>query len=80
MNDDEKVESITVTVTFLEMKAPPATYSHPPLNRHVAILRTRSMPLHFLPASSPLLRLLNEALRFESWQEELEVPLSTTMP
>ena len=47
MNDDEKIEPITVTVTFLEMKAPPAGYSHPPLNRHVAILRTRGMPLHF---------------------------------
>lgn len=38
---------IPVTVTFLEMTAPPANYSHPPMNRQVALLKTRNMPLHF---------------------------------
>jgi GNAT superfamily N-acetyltransferase len=40
-------EAIPVTVTFLEMRTPPANYAHPPMNRHVALLRTRNMPLHF---------------------------------
>lgn len=40
-------EIIPVTVTFLEMQAPPANYSHPPMNRQIALLKTRDMPLHF---------------------------------
>jgi hypothetical protein len=47
MSDTDRVEAIAVTVTFLEMKAPPTAYAHPPVNRHVALLKTRSMPLHF---------------------------------
>ena len=38
---------IPVTVTFLEMHAPPRNRSHPPLNRHVALLKTHDIPLHF---------------------------------
>ena len=40
-------EIIPVTVTFLEMRTPPANYSHPPMNRQLALLKTRDMPLHF---------------------------------
>ena len=40
-------EKISVTVTFLEMTRPPANYSHPPVNRQIALLKTRNMPLHF---------------------------------
>lgn len=40
----------------------------------------QNTPLHFLPASSPRLRLLNEVLRFGSWPEEFEVPLPKTKP
>ena len=43
----ERPQSIPVTVTFLEMAAPPAHYAHPPMNGHVALLKTRDMPLHF---------------------------------
>lgn len=40
-------DDIDVTVTFLEMDAPPAHY--PPLshNRNVALLRTKDIPLHY---------------------------------
>ena len=47
MSVDDNVEPIAVTVTFLEMQAPPAAYQHPPLNRNVALLKTRHIPLHF---------------------------------
>lgn len=40
-------EPITVTVTFLEMKAPPGSYAHAPVGRQLALLKTRSMPLHY---------------------------------
>ena len=40
-------EAIADTETFLEMRTPPANYAHPPMNRHVALLKTRNMPLHF---------------------------------
>ncbi|MER2533944.1 MAG: GNAT family N-acetyltransferase [Rhizobiaceae bacterium] len=38
---------IQVTVTFLEMAAPPRTYPHAPSNRQIALLRAKDMPLHF---------------------------------
>ncbi|CAJ0557573.1 unnamed protein product, partial [Mesorhabditis spiculigera] len=44
------------------------------------LLRTRNIPMHFLPANSPRLPLLNEALRLESWQEELTASLSAALP
>jgi len=47
MSAADRLEAIAVTVTFLEMKAPPAVYPHAPLGRHVALLKTRDMPLHF---------------------------------
>jgi GNAT superfamily N-acetyltransferase len=43
----ERVEPIQVTVTFLEMKRPPAIYAHPPANLSVALMRTRDIPLHY---------------------------------
>ena len=43
----ERLEPIEVTVTFLEMKRPPANYSHPPANLNVALMRTRDIPLHY---------------------------------
>src|SRR5690242_13514967 len=43
----ERLEPIQVTVTFLEMKRPPAFYSHPPANLSVALMRTRDIPLHY---------------------------------
>lgn len=43
----EQPEAIPVTVTFLEMTRPPATYAHPPMNRHLALIKTRDMPLHY---------------------------------
>ena len=47
MSGGNGLEAIPVTVTFLEMKAPPSNYSHPPMNRQIALLKTRHMPLHF---------------------------------
>lgn len=46
----------------------------------VGLVKKQSMPLHFLLASSPRLRLLNEALRFESPQEEPDASLSMALP
>jgi GNAT superfamily N-acetyltransferase len=43
----ERLEPIQVTVTFLEMKRPPASYAHVPMNRNVALIRAHDMPLHF---------------------------------
>ncbi|MET0596736.1 MAG: GNAT family N-acetyltransferase [Mesorhizobium sp.] len=40
-------DAIPVTVTFLEMAAPPRTYPPLPFNRQIALLRTRHIPLHF---------------------------------
>ncbi len=40
-------EPIPVTVTFLEMTRPPSHYAHPPMNRHLALIKTRDMPLHY---------------------------------
>lgn len=47
MNDAQKPEPIEVTVTFLEMGAPPAHYPHLPMGRQIALLKTRDIPLHF---------------------------------
>jgi len=38
---------IDVTVTFLEMTAPPARFPPLPVHRQVALLKTRNIPLHF---------------------------------
>lgn len=43
----ERLDPIPVTVTFLEMKRPPAHYAHPPLGLNVALMKTRDIPLHF---------------------------------
>jgi GNAT superfamily N-acetyltransferase len=43
----ERLDPIPVTVTFLEMRRPPATYAHPPANLNVALMRTRNIPLHY---------------------------------
>jgi GNAT superfamily N-acetyltransferase len=47
MTDSEADEPIAVTVTFLEMNAPLPHYPSLPMNRQVALLRTRDIPLHF---------------------------------
>ncbi|QPC87532.1 GNAT family N-acetyltransferase [Mesorhizobium sp. NBSH29] len=47
MATEKKPEAIPVTVTFLEMTAPPSHYPQLPYNRHIALLRTKNMPLHF---------------------------------
>ncbi|TGW04280.1 GNAT family N-acetyltransferase, partial [Mesorhizobium sp. M2D.F.Ca.ET.145.01.1.1] len=41
------LQDIEVTVTFLEMHAPPAASPPVPYNRQVALLKTRDIPLHF---------------------------------
>jgi GNAT superfamily N-acetyltransferase len=41
------LQDIGVTVTFLEMNAPPARYPPLPMGRQIALLRTRDIPLHF---------------------------------
>lgn len=40
-------EPIEVTVTFLEMTAPPLRYPPMPYGRQLALLRTHDIPLHF---------------------------------
>ena len=45
--DKARPAPIEVTVTFLEMQAPPAHYPPLPYNRQIALLRTKDMPLHF---------------------------------
>lgn len=42
-----RVEPIPVTVTFLEMSAPPLHYPVQPMNRALALFRTRTIPTHF---------------------------------
>lgn len=44
---DTVPDEIDVTVTFLEMAVPPAHARPLPMNRQVALLRARAMPLHF---------------------------------
>jgi GNAT superfamily N-acetyltransferase len=46
MNSDA-AQDIAVTVTFLEMAAPPASYPPLPYNRQIALLRAKDIPLHF---------------------------------
>ncbi|MGB3387781.1 MAG: GNAT family N-acetyltransferase [Pseudaminobacter sp.] len=46
MRDDTQ-QTIPVTVTFLEMAAPPAYYPPLPMNKQIALLRARAVPLHF---------------------------------
>jgi len=46
-NGAERLESIPVTVTFLEMTRQPASYPHAPMNRNIALMKTRNMPLHY---------------------------------
>jgi GNAT superfamily N-acetyltransferase len=43
----EALEDIEVTVTFLEMQAPPAHYPPLPYGRQIALLKTRDIPRHF---------------------------------
>lgn len=43
----KRPEPIAVTVTFLEMSAPPSSYPPLPHNRPVALLKARDMPAHF---------------------------------
>ena len=44
---DDILQDIEVTVTFLEMDAPPAITPALPYNRQIALLKTKEMPLHF---------------------------------
>ena len=43
----DKPEAIPVTVTFLEMRSPPAHYPPMPYGKHIALLKTRDIPRHF---------------------------------
>jgi GNAT superfamily N-acetyltransferase len=43
----ERLDPIPVTVTFLAMQKPPAHYPPAPLNKQIALLRTKNIPLHF---------------------------------
>lgn len=47
MEAEKPVDVIPVTVTFLEMTAPPAHYPPLPHNRQIALLRARNIPVHF---------------------------------
>ncbi|MBN9073893.1 MAG: GNAT family N-acetyltransferase [Rhizobiales bacterium] len=47
MDRKADADSIEVTVTFLEMKAPPAHYPPLPHNRQLALLKARRIPIHF---------------------------------
>ena len=49
MSVAESLEPIAVTVTFLEMKKPPANYAHVPMNRNVALIKTRRHAAALLP-------------------------------
>ena len=40
-------QAVEVTVTFLEMTAPPSHYPPLPMGKQIALLRTRDIPLHF---------------------------------
>jgi GNAT superfamily N-acetyltransferase len=43
----DETQSIPVTVTFLEMGAPPPHYPSLPMNKQIALLKARAVPLHF---------------------------------
>lgn len=45
--ENSALQDIEVTVTFLEMHAPPAASPPMPYNRQVALLKTKDIPLHF---------------------------------
>jgi len=47
MSTGTQPEPIDVTVTFLEMTAPPAYYAPCPYGRQIALLKARNIPLHF---------------------------------
>ena len=47
MPADQAISPIDVTVTFLQMDAPPSHYPPQPANRSLALFLTRSMPRHF---------------------------------
>jgi GNAT superfamily N-acetyltransferase len=47
MDIEVRPQPIPVTVTFLDMAAPPAYYPPLPYNRQIALLRARNIPLHF---------------------------------
>ncbi len=47
MTEHETSTTVPVTVTFLEMAGPLAHYPPLPLNKQIALLRVRNIPLHF---------------------------------
>ncbi|MBA3446795.1 MAG: GNAT family N-acetyltransferase [Pseudaminobacter sp.] len=47
MTDVQTEATIAVTVTFLEMQAPPVYTPPLPMNKQIALLRARNTPLHF---------------------------------
>lgn len=47
MADAEVEKLLPVTVTFLEMARPPRAYPALPYGKQIALLRTRTIPLHF---------------------------------
>jgi GNAT superfamily N-acetyltransferase len=47
MDEIAQPDRIAVTVTYLEMAAPPAYYPPLPVGRQIALLKTRNIPLHF---------------------------------
>ena len=47
MQDNAVSDAIAVTVTFLEMAARPSHLPPLPHNKHIALMRARSVPLHF---------------------------------
>jgi GNAT superfamily N-acetyltransferase len=47
MDEAPQPDHIAVTVTHLEMAAPPAYYPPLPVGRQIALLRTRNIPIHF---------------------------------
>lgn len=46
----------------------------------VGLVGKRSIPLHFLPNNSPILRPFSEALRIGPWREKLNAELLVAMP
>ncbi|MCV0396900.1 MAG: GNAT family N-acetyltransferase [Rhizobiaceae bacterium] len=46
-SEETPPEPIAVTVVFLEMRSRPRNRVHPPVNRSVALLKTRAIPLSF---------------------------------
>jgi GNAT superfamily N-acetyltransferase len=47
MDELPQPDRIAVTVTYLEMTAPPAHYAPLPIGRQIALLKTRNVPLHY---------------------------------